>query len=318
MKLRRKIALGITTVFIAAATGHVIQGDGPLRAKQSGQTPARVSPPGPHAQPATRIMLASLVPDVSAPVPAAPKAQGLTQTAQSGTVLFPDAPETPAPQTTPCVLRIDMAAQPMAILGAALFAPCHPNERVVIQHEGLAISARTSETGALFVSLPALAQEARLTVLFPGGDRAEATLNVPEVTQYQRFAVQWQGNDAFQLHALEGGAALGTAGDISASNPQLPQPGKGFLSVLGDPTVDFPLLAEVYTFPTQNPDVRLVVEAAVTPQTCGREILAETLAFNGSTVVATDLTLSMPDCSAIGDLLMMQGFEAPFTLTANP
>ena len=318
MKLRRKITLGVTTLFIAAATGHMFQGNDAPRATQAGQAPDRRSSPVVPAPPVAKVVL---VPNLPAPALAVPEARAFAETAQADSAVFPDNAETSAPPTSACILRIDMAAQPMALVGAALFAPCHPNERVVILHEGLAITALTSDSGSLFFSLPALAQDAHVTVLFAGGDRAEAALKVPEAAEYQRFVVQWQGDDAFQLHALENGADLGTPGDISALNAQLPvpdaAPGLGFLLVLGDPTVDFPLLAEVYTFPIRPTDVRLVVEAAVTRQTCGREILGETLAFNGTGVVATDLTMAMPDCTGIGDRLVMQGFDPLFTLAAN-
>ena len=100
-------------------------------------------------------------------------------------------------------------------------------------------------------------------------------------------------------------------GHVSGANPHLPAadaPAKGgFLTLLGDSTTENPMLAEVYTFPADanaKPDV--VIEAAVTDSTCGREMLGETLSSLGGKVQVTDLTLAMPDCDAVGDYLVLK------------
>jgi len=79
--------------------------------------------------------------------------------------------------------------------------------------------------------------------------------------------------------------------------------------------VDMPLLAEVYTYPAMG-SADVVIEAAVTAQTCGRELLGETLLSEAGRVTVTDLTLAMPDCDAVGDFLVLNNLVPDLTLVA--
>ena len=151
--------------------------------------------------------------------------------------------------------------------------------------------------------------------------RRYAWVSLPDLAALRRFGVQWQGDDAFQLHAFEGGAAYGQPGDLSAANPRTPsealKAGQGYITLLGDPAAPAPLLAEIYTFPADpavKPDV--VVEAAVTDLTCGRELIGETLASFGGSVYVTDLTLAMPDCDAVGDYLVLKNLVPDLNMAA--
>ncbi len=213
-----------------------------------------------------------------------------------------------------CPVTLDVLAEPSAMIGLTLLAPCRTNERVVLRHAGLAVTGKTSGTGALFVSLPALTSDATVSVRFRDGETVSASLEVPEAKNLRRFGVQWMGGDAFQLNAFESGADYGDDGHVSAADPRLemaaaPQQG-GFLSVLGDDQVELPMLAEVYTYPVgSDAAVRIVVEAAITKGTCGREILGETLVDLAGDVTVTELTLAMPDCSAVGDILVLKNLD---------
>jgi hypothetical protein len=210
-----------------------------------------------------------------------------------------------------CDTTLDLMAEANAMIGITLLAPCHPNQRVVLRHAGLAVTAQTTSTGALFTAIPALEADATVELSFADGTDASGTIAMPDVATLRRFGVQWQADDAFQVHAFENGAAYGAPGHVSAADPHRPAAGMqatgGFLSLLGDAATDNPLLAEVYTFPadlTAKPEV--VVEAAVTDKTCARELLAETLSSSGGSVFVTDLTLAMPECDAVGDYLVLK------------
>ena len=220
-----------------------------------------------------------------------------------------------------CSISLDLISEPSAMIGVTLVAPCRANERVVLRHDGLAVTAKTSANGVLFVSLPALTAAATVSIRFNDGQTVDAFVDIPEVAQLRRFGVQWMGDDAFQLHAFETGGDYGEPGHVSAADPQLPHADKapigGFLSVLGDDQVETPMLAEVYTYPAQNTAaVRVVIEAAVTKATCAREILGETIADVGGDVTMTDLTLTMPDCSAVGDILVLQNLNPDLKIAA--
>lgn len=256
----------------------------------------------------------------AAPAPAAPAPVELA----AATPELPPAPAAPAlalPEgpvalVEACPVTLDLAALPGGLINVTLDAPCLSDARIVLAHQGLAVTGLTSATGRLFATLPALVPEARVEARLPGGVPAVAsTIALPEVAAMRRFAVQWSGEDTFQLHAYLDGALFATAGHIRADNPGTPGGEEGYLLQLGDPAAPLPLLAEVFTWPEgDSRPVDVVVESEVTALTCGRELLGETLASAGSAVTVTDLTLAMPGCDGLGDFLVLADL-VPETLT---
>ena len=62
------------------------------------------------------------------------------------------------------------------------------------------------------------------------------------------------------------------------------------------------MMAQVYTWPADTSvSAEVVIEAAVTEMTCGRELLGETVEARGGAVQVTDLTLAMPDYTSTAD-----------------
>ena len=232
-------------------------------------------------------------------------------------------PRAALPATPECKVSLDLTAEPGAMIGATLLAPCHPGERIVVQHAGLAVTGQTTATGSLFLGLPALEAVATVEVKFGNGDKVSAAVELADFAGLRRFGVQWQAEtDAFQLQAFEGGAGYGDAGHKSADNPgsspigQDPM-GTGYLSLLGDPTTSLPMLAEVYTFPrTPALGAEVVIEAPVTATTCGHDMLGETLSSIAGRVTVTELTLAMPECDAVGDFLVLKNLVPDMTLAA--
>jgi hypothetical protein len=273
----------------------------PPAAQASAQAPVQADAAAPAPAPiliARPAVLPPAIPVVEAAPAPAPMPQQVAAAAA----------EPPAPD---CAVRMNLTALPNAMIGLALDAPCQPGARVVLGHAGLAFTLVTSAEGTLATSLPALSAEAKVTVQMPGGQDVSASVQIPDAAALRRFAVQWQADDAFQLHAFESGADYGEPGHLSADRPGLALPGVpaagGFVTVLGDATAGLPLLAQVYTFPKDDATpAEVVVEAAVTPATCGRDLLGETLSTFGGQVTRADLTLAMPDCSALGDILVLK------------
>jgi hypothetical protein len=215
------------------------------------------------------------------------------------------------------VLRLAPAAGAMIDVG--LSSPCRPSERIVLRHAGLAVTYRTNSVGALTARLPALTDQAVVSVLFAGGNTIEAELTLPEAGQMRRFGVQWLGPLAFGINAFENGADYGGAGHVSAADAGRPVAGsqdRGFLTLLGDDTVDQPMLAEVYTYPDGSRDVPVVVEAAITEKTCGQDLLGETLNVVGGAVALSDLSVTMPGCDAAGDFLLLKNLVPDMTLAS--
>jgi hypothetical protein len=215
-----------------------------------------------------------------------------------------------------CPIDLALTAKPSAMIGIQLVAPCHAEERVVLRHAGLAVTARLGADGTLTSALPAFVTSARVEILFLDGNRVDGALQVADAAALRRFGVQWQGPDAFVVHGLENGADYGQPGDISPGN--LGRPGGGSLVLLGDATVEMPLLAQVYTFPSQKgQSAEVVFEAAVTEATCGSDLLGETISSHADKVVITDLTLTMPECSGIGDFLVLKNLASDMKIAAN-
>jgi hypothetical protein len=313
---RRKLTRTIAVLAIALAAGHLVQ----TMALRQQPAPAKVAE---LPKPVQVVQLAASVDHIAEPAPplAPTPAALLPPVALSVTPPLPQAATQPAvpdapPQVVadPCPVTLDLLADPGAMIGLLLLAPCRPGERIVITHAGLAVTETTTATGSVFMALPALQTEALVQARFADGSTVTGTVNVPDLAALRRFGVQWQGDDAFQVYGQEAG------GTVSASRPGLAPQGEspasdGFLSLLGDADADAPLLAEIYTYPA-HASAGVVIEAAVTPSTCGREILGETLSSVGGAVTVTDLTLAMPDCDAVGDFLLLNNLAPDPTLTA--
>lgn len=358
MDIKRKASRGIAVLAIALAAGHLVQNMGqkgqpapkPVASAELKTKPAKVAPvaAGPEvAKPA----VAALAPSAAAPpLPETP----LTEAAKPAPVaepaklaepvapaqpVAPVQPKPPAlattdpvqpapalaaaqtPEAPGCGLALELMEEPSAMIGLTLLAPCHPNQRVVLRHGGLAVTGQTTATGALFTSLPALDSAATVEAFFADGTRSTATIAMPELASLRRFGVQWQADDAFQLHAFEEGAVYGDPGHVSAADPHHPAAGLpakgGFLTLIGDASTENPLLAEVYTYPVDpaaKPEI--VVEASVTDKTCGRELLGETLTTIGGSTFVTDLSLAMPECDAIGDYLVLKNLVLDMNMAA--
>lgn len=362
MDLKRRIALSAALVAVGLGAGQFVQSRSPSEQRQTnasaetkptaittlsaGEDAAAKVTPQKAAAPiqATAAMPALPMPALPkteakiAPSDALPKTSAKLSIDAISTAPKPALPKpaitaasTPAlPQKTEpakvaagdCVLALDLVVQPSAMLGVTLTAPCHKGERVVLKHGGLAITAQASVTGAVFITLPAMEKMAKVTAQFADGKTAEAQMEVPELLQFRRFGVQWLAEDAFQVHAFEGGADYGMPGHISAADPHVPLGGApakgGFLTLLGDGTVKLPMLAQIYTYPAAiDAKVDVVVEAAVTPATCGRELLGETLTSFDGTSMVTDLTMAMPGCDATGDILVLKNLVPEMKVAAN-
>ena len=329
MDLKRRLSLVVAIMSVALASGHLVQ--------NVLVTPAAALEPSVDLRP-VGITLVAAGSDVVVPylAPAkislpSPSFAVLPETGNPNLFVLPDDPVITVELGTTatgavtaadtCAISLDLLAEPSAMIGVTLLAPCRANQRVVLRHDGLAVTGKTSANGALFVSLPALAVAATVSARFNDGKAVEAAIAVPDMAQLRRFGVQWTGDDAFQLHAFETGGDYGDPGHVSAADPQLPDAGKapagGYLSVLGDEKVEAPMLAEVYTYPVDPAaPVRIVVEAAVTKNTCAREILGETIADVAGSVTVTELTLTMPDCGAVGDILVLNNLDPDLKIAA--
>ena len=224
----------------------------------------------------------------------------------------------------------DMAAEARPIAAAmvqlSLDASCLPNERVTIHHNGMIFTQTTSAAGTLDITVPALAQDAVFIMAFSNGEGAVAQAIVEELVDFDRMVLQWKGDSGFEIHAREFGADYGDSGHIWQGAPgdvvDAVMGDNGFITRHGDVEAPEALIAEVYSFPikaTNNEGiVDLTVEAEVKNTNCGLEIEAQALQVSdGGDMKTRNLTLSVPDCDATGNFLVLNNLLADLKVAAR-
>lgn len=249
-------------------------------------------------------------------------------------VVTASAPEIAQPSSGPVPFiatencEIEAAARPMAaaMVNLTLQAPCLPNERVTVHHNGMIFTQTTSGSGGLNINVPALADTAVFVFAFGNGDGSVAQAKVEDLADFNRVVLQWKGDAGFQIHAREFGSDYDGAGHVWAGKPRdaaaaITGQG-GFITVNGDLSASEPLVAEVYTFPAamENRDggVALSVEAEVIQANCGQEIEAQSIELRASSKIRTqDLTLAVPDCDAVGSFLVLNNLLQDLKVASN-
>jgi hypothetical protein len=230
-----------------------------------------------------------------------------------------------SPFGLPCEAALSVEPAYGAMIALSLSAPCQATMPVTVTQGGLRFTTMTDRTGALRLTLPALSPEATVTLRFDDGSMQHAKVDVPEAADFARVALQWQGETGLSLHAFEFGAERGGPGHVhagAAHSSQRAALGAGFMTALGAPQVPGAWLAEIYSFPIRGARregfVDIVVEAEITAATCGREVRAETLqpAHDGPDATV-GLTLTVPDCAAVGDFLMLKNLLRTMKVAAR-
>ena len=232
----------------------------------------------------------------------------------------------PADPVTPhlgCDVVVGANPAPGAMVTLTVDAPCDGNERVSVHHTGMMFSMTTSADGRLSVDVPALSENAVFVVELANGSGGVAVTNVPDLPDFDRVALQWVGDNGFEIHAREFGAGYQDKGHVwSGSDADARDPDGGVVLRLGDDKTFNPMLAEVYSFPaasaTKSGTVALTVETEVTQANCGRDIAAQSIELTGQGKLRTqDLVLSMPDCSGVGDFLVLNNLVDDLKIAAK-
>lgn len=221
-----------------------------------------------------------------------------------------------------CEVRTQISVQDHAMVTLDLNASCYPNERLTVHHQGMMFTETTDAQGKLALTVPALSEQAVFILAFANGKGAVAKADVPDLKTYDRVVLQWSSDAAFQLHAREFGATYGESGHVWSGEDAQNSVDGGFVTRLGRTDTLVPQLAEVYSFPTGTASragsVALSVETEVTQANCGRDVGAQTLEFLASGTMRTrDLVLSVPDCSAIGDFLVLNNLLDDLKIAGN-
>lgn len=245
---------------------------------------------------------------------------------------------TPAPPTTdpprdeavavsplgvPCGLNVSAEAMPGAMVALDIIDACAPETRVDITHGALRFSARTDAMGLLTLDIPAMETPAFFTVRLETGAEETTLAGLPDLIDHTRAAITWTGDFGLQLHGYLGNAAFGETGHVWQDNPgsvaDVAIGAGGFLSLLGDPDLPQPLLAQVFTIPRDlRDDLSLVVEVPITGTNCNRPVRAQGLQVRpGGPVETWPVTMTLPGCEAVGEFLLLQNLFRDLRLASN-
>lgn len=219
-----------------------------------------------------------------------------------------------------CAVSAQATPAPLATVDLTFTAPCNSSERLTVHHSGLMFTAATDGDGKLSVQVPALVEHAVYIIELESGSGAVATTQVRDLDQVDRVALQWTGNSGFEIHAREFGADYGQVGHVWSGVEDIGRASQ--VLRLGDAHQLAPRMVEVYSFARDRIEtdgtVALSVEAEVSAINCGRDISAQTLELRGDRGLRTrDLVLSMPNCNAIGDFLVLNNLVEDLKIAAN-
>lgn len=243
--------------------------------------------------------------------PAPPAFPPVDATADEGPVQPLD-PELEA-ELNACAVWLVVTAAQDAMLDASVYAPCDQGAQVSISHAGLTFDTHLGADGQLMTQIPALVEDATVTLTFADGRTASDSTSVSDLANVERVVLGWQGPVALALHAYEFGAHFGDTGHVHAGHPLAPGiDGHGFLTVLGDPSIEHAHLAQVYSYPRgESPrtgEVALEIEVPVTDASCGQTLTANSLELHGGAPgQVRAISLDMPACDGAGGYVVLPG-----------
>jgi hypothetical protein len=202
---------------------------------------------------------------------------------------------------------LDIRATPIfgARVTLKVAAPCHPNVAVTIKHGGLKFKERLDAEGAIELKIPAFAEYARFDIELADGLTSTVGAYISGLSSLERVGIAWNGaNDTF-LHAMENGAEMGGKGHVWRATPNSyaasRMNGGGFMTTLGDPTIEGAQLVQIYTLPKQPRKrvqvVDLQIETLRGANACGQDIKLRVAHHRANSGAAqSELSLTLPAC----------------------
>lgn len=326
MILKRKLFAAGVGVLALAVVGHLTQRDtGPVERAVLTDAPPKTDLAGPKV---ARLPDRAAADQLRLPrTPPLSKAPAITVDAAG--LASPDLsllqPRRFSPFGLPCKTELSLRPQNAGIVALTLTANCALDQPIVVRHAGLRFSDRLNAQGVYRARVPALRRDADFDVTLADGETVRASVHVPDAARYRRVVLQWQGRNDMQLHAREFGAEYGARGHVWAGAPgsaTLADHGRGgFLSLLGRAEAGDGAFAQIYSFPRgiqrSQGVVRVSIEAEVTPENCGRQLGAETLQPGLTGLQAAGLRFDMPDCGAVGDILVLKNVLRDLKIAQN-
>ncbi len=300
---RRRVATIVVVLFIAFLSGHLMQtilaDDAPVASVRDAPDAAPVIRRGDEPKPLPTPPAATLMPILERP-PVLPERADEPE-------VSPDIEAS----ADPCQPRVFATPAVAATVILSLRAPCHHSTGVEIRQGPLVAMQTTDAEGRLTVRLPALATDVVIEVSV-GETVVTAETQVTDAENYRHVALTWDGPQMLRLNAFEFGAARNDVGHVWSGAPKSPKRASrgsgGFLTRLL--SEDGPS-AEIYSLPVNASPlrgvVRLVAEARVTAENCGRVVKAR--AFQPTAfrrLSETDVEVALPDCDHLGEVVVLQ------------
>ena len=212
-----------------------------------------------------------------------------------------------------CAVWIVVTPSAGAMLDASVYAPCDRGAQVQVSHAGLHFDTNIGTDGQMSLIVPALIDDATVTVTFADGRVHADTTFVPDLATVERVALQWSGPADMLLHAYEFGAQYGDEGHIFAGNPSVPDTVEhGFMTVLGDASITDGQRVQVYSYPSlqssRSGSVALEIEVPITEASCGKPLAADSIEMHGAAAARSrEISLDMPDCDGTGGYVILPG-----------
>ena len=214
-----------------------------------------------------------------------------------------------------CGASIRAEARPPAMIALSFSDPCRPGTSLIARHDTLALSTITDAAGRAELLVPAFSTPARIIVEIAPTDPIGLTVDIPDLADFHRAAIAWEGGEIFRLEAHERSATDGSAGHIRSDNPgsvaDVILGIGGYLSQHGHGPDS--LRAQVYTYPRDTLDgpgwVRL--SATLAQEACGSDATAQSLQIDGAQeLVEIAVTVTAPDCGPeIRELVLQNLFH---------
>ena len=317
MNIPRRYIRVATVLTIALTTGHLMQNGSAIAARLGvGDHPALTASDPSSAPPQTLIATLSTPREGAATALSfIPGAADLHPLAPQPTVLAaplghpaagPDVTGDAGPvvllplQADGCAPLLTATAAAGALVRLVVAAPCDAGARVTVRHAGLAFRGHTDASGLLTLEVPALEQTATFDVVVAGGSPLSATVAVPDLRDYDRVAVIWDGPASLTLGTGDGN--------------------QGTSMSLGDAEGEDVARAKVYSVAAARPSVTIgaILEAQVTAETCDTTITARTVqSLGGMAPSEGSVNVTMPDCGAVGDYLRVGDLFGPLKVAEN-
>lgn len=331
MALTNRFLMGCASLSMVFAIGFVMQNGAEVPGKRTAQAP-RLAADAPVAAQDDRFELSGITLTVGSPesapdLPASTLVEG--DLGEAPVERLAAAPQLDGPGFEVPVLEVpsracdpvmQLSPQPGAMVLISIDAPCLPEQRVTLHHNGLMFTHISDVDGQLVVTAPALAESAVFIADFSNGDGAVGHIMVPDMPLYQRAAAQWRGDLGIELHAREFGADYGDAGHVWSGALDATQAAAS-LVLLGDRSLPESYRAEVYTVAAataQGGDIQLSIEAEVTEANCNRDIQAEAIQWSPSgRLDVRELSLAVPGCETVGDFLLLKNLLQDLKIAAK-